>query len=110
MVFTDAADGELLDGEKNTNFPSGNGTAGGNFVTTFTVSAGTSVSVGFADIARGPGQALQGLHRAAERRCLRLGHTTGQRRRCDLAYHDLPVRFKLDDDLGSQARSRCSDR
>ncbi len=58
--FTDAADGELLDGERNTNFPSGNGTAGGNFVTTFTVGAGTSVSVGFADIARGPGQALQG--------------------------------------------------
>ncbi len=58
--FTDAADGELLDGEKNASFPSGNGTAGGNFVTTFTVSAGTSVSVGLADIARGPGQALQG--------------------------------------------------
>ena len=58
--FTDAADGELLDGEKNATFPSGNGTAGGNFVNTFTVSAGTSVSVGFADIARGPGQALQG--------------------------------------------------
>ena len=58
--FTDAADGELLDGEKNANFPSGNGTAGGNFVTTFTVSAGTSVAVGFSDIARGPGQSLQG--------------------------------------------------
>ncbi len=37
--FTDAADGELLDGENNASLPSGNGTAGGNFVRTFTVSA-----------------------------------------------------------------------
>lgn len=58
--FTDLADGELLDGENNATLPSGNGTAGGNFVRTFVVGAGTSVSVGFADIARGPGQALQG--------------------------------------------------
>ncbi len=58
--FTSAADGSLLDGENNGALPSGNGTAGGDFVTTFNVSAGTSLAIGFADIARGPGQSVQG--------------------------------------------------
>ncbi len=57
-AFTDLADGGLLDGEFTTTFPSGNGTAGGNFVTTFSVSASQSLVVSLPDFARGPTQAV----------------------------------------------------
>ncbi|MEO9590433.1 MAG: cadherin domain-containing protein, partial [Rhodopirellula bahusiensis] len=50
--FTDLADGELLDGDDN-------GTAGGNFVTTFTVASPASLVVGLPDIVRGPSQTVQ---------------------------------------------------
>ncbi|MCM2369952.1 cadherin domain-containing protein [Aporhodopirellula aestuarii] len=51
-AFTDLADGELLDGDND-------GTAGGNFVTTFTVSNNSSLVVGLPDVVRGPSQAVQ---------------------------------------------------
>jgi len=54
--IVDAALGELLDGEFGSTFPSGNGTAGGNFVFSFTVSATPSLVVGLPDFARGPSQ------------------------------------------------------
>ncbi|MFG0263762.1 MAG: cadherin domain-containing protein [Rhodopirellula sp. JB055] len=50
--FTDLADGELLDGDND-------GTAGGNFVTTFTVASPASLVVGLPDIVRGPSQTVQ---------------------------------------------------
>ncbi|KLU01377.1 other cellular organization [Rhodopirellula islandica] len=50
--FTDLADGELLDGD-------GDGTAGGNYVTTFTVASPASLVVGLPDIVRGPSQTVQ---------------------------------------------------
>ncbi|MCC9655362.1 cadherin domain-containing protein [Rhodopirellula halodulae] len=51
-AFTDLADGELLDGDNN-------GTAGGDFVTNFTVSETASLVVGLPDIVRGPTQSIQ---------------------------------------------------
>ncbi|WP_246112820.1 cadherin domain-containing protein, partial [Allorhodopirellula solitaria] len=51
-AFTDLDDGELLDGDND-------GTAGGDFVTSFTVDASPGVSVELPGIVRGPGQALQ---------------------------------------------------
>ncbi|WDQ16168.1 cadherin domain-containing protein [Rhodopirellula sp. P2] len=50
--FTDLADGELLDGD-------GDGTAGGNYVTTFTVASPAALVVGLPDIVRGPSQTVQ---------------------------------------------------
>ncbi|QDV23127.1 cadherin repeat domain-containing protein [Aureliella helgolandensis] len=59
-AFTDLADGELLDGEYNgTTLPSGNGTAGGDFVIQFTVGTSTDMILGLPDFARGPSQAVQ---------------------------------------------------
>ncbi len=52
-AFTDLADGELLDGDND-------GNAGGDFVTTFTVTNGSSLVVGMPDLVRGPTQAAQG--------------------------------------------------
>lgn len=52
-------DGELLDGETNASLPSGNGTPGGNFTTSFTVSANSNLVVSIPDFARGPSQAAQ---------------------------------------------------
>ncbi|WP_231602887.1 beta strand repeat-containing protein [Neorhodopirellula pilleata] len=58
-AIVDAADGGLLDGEFSGNFPSGNGTPGGNFVTTFSVAAGNQLVIGLPDFARGPTQPIQ---------------------------------------------------
>ncbi len=55
-AFTDLADGDLLDGENNGALPSGNGTPGGDFVTTFTVTGSQSLVVGLPDFVRGPSQ------------------------------------------------------
>ncbi len=57
--ITSQADSSLLDGEFSGSFPSGNGTAGGNFVTTFTVGTSAGLVVGLPDFARGPGQTVQ---------------------------------------------------
>lgn len=57
--IVDQALGELLDGEYNGTFPSGNGAAGGDFVFTFTVAAPQSLVVSLPDFARGPTQTLQ---------------------------------------------------
>ncbi|XZE20024.1 cohesin domain-containing protein [Pirellulaceae bacterium SH449] len=55
-AFVDAALGQLLDGEFNGQFPSGNGVPGGDFVTSFVVAALPTVVVGMPDFARGPSQ------------------------------------------------------
>ncbi|MFG0286556.1 MAG: cadherin domain-containing protein [Rhodopirellula sp. JB044] len=52
-AFTDLDDGELLDGDND-------GTAGGDFVTTFVVSDNSSLVVGMPDLVRGPTQSAQG--------------------------------------------------
>ncbi len=49
--FTDLASGQLIDGD-------GDGTAGGDFVNTFTVDPVTPVVVSLPDFARGPGQPI----------------------------------------------------
>lgn len=57
--IVDQALDELLDGEFNGTFPSGNGTAGGDFVFSFTVAAPQNLVVSLPDFARGPTQELQ---------------------------------------------------
>lgn len=54
----DNALGQLLDGEYSGSFPSGNGTAGGDFVFSFTVSAVPALVISLPDFARGPTQAI----------------------------------------------------
>ena len=56
--IVDAALGQLLDGEFSGAFPSGNGTAGGDFVFSFTVSAAPALVISLPDFARGPAQAI----------------------------------------------------
>jgi len=56
--IVDAALGELLDGEFSGAFPSGNGTPGGDFVFSFTVSAVPALVISLPDFARGPMQAI----------------------------------------------------
>ncbi len=58
-AIVDEALGELLDGEYTGSFPSGNGTAGGDFVYSFSVDAPQPLVVGFSDFARGPTQPVQ---------------------------------------------------
>jgi VCBS repeat-containing protein len=57
--IVDQALGELLDGEYNGSFPSGNGTPGGDFVFSFTVGELQDLVVSIPDFARGPTQELQ---------------------------------------------------
>ena len=57
--IVDEALGELLDGEYIGTFPTGNGTAGGDFVYSFAVDAPESLVVSLSDFARGPSQAVQ---------------------------------------------------
>ncbi|EMI56388.1 cadherin domain-containing protein [Rhodopirellula sallentina] len=52
-AFKDLDDGELLDGDDD-------GTAGGNYVTTFVVTNDSSLVVGMPDLVRGPTQSAQG--------------------------------------------------
>ena len=54
--IVDAALGELLDGEFDGQFPSGDGVPGGDFVFSFTVSALPQLVVSLPDFARGPDQ------------------------------------------------------
>ncbi|MCA9142093.1 MAG: cadherin domain-containing protein [Planctomycetales bacterium] len=56
--IVDQALGELLDGEFNGSFPSGNGTPGGDFNFTFSVTSSPLV-VSIPDFARGPEQSVQ---------------------------------------------------
>lgn len=56
--IVDAALGELLDGEFSGSFPSGNGTPGGDFVFSFTVSAAPQLVISVPDVARGPAQPI----------------------------------------------------
>ena len=58
-AIVDEALGELLDGEYTDAFPSGDGTAGGDFVYSFSVEAPQQLVVGFSDLARGPTQSVQ---------------------------------------------------
>jgi len=57
--IVDEALGELLDGEYGGTFPTGNGTAGGDFVYSFAVEAPELLVVSLPDFARGPSQAVQ---------------------------------------------------
>ncbi len=57
-AIVDAALGQMLDGEFTGQFPSGDGTPGGDFVFSFTVAAVPSVVVGLPDFARGPTQSV----------------------------------------------------
>jgi hypothetical protein len=57
-AFVDAALGQLLDGEFNGQFPTGNGVPGGDFVISFVVGATPSIIVGMPDFARGPSQQI----------------------------------------------------
>lgn len=56
--IVDAALGQLLDGEFNGSFPSGDGNPGGDFVFSFTVSAVPALVVSLPDFARGPAQPI----------------------------------------------------
>ena len=56
--IVDDALGQLLDGENSGVFPSGNGTPGGDFVFSFTVSALPALVISLPDFARGPTQAI----------------------------------------------------
>ena len=55
----DEALGELLDGEYSGSFSSGDGTAGGDFVYSFSVDEPEDLVISVADFARGPTQAVQ---------------------------------------------------
>lgn len=56
--IVDDALGQLLDGEYSGSFPSGNGTPGGDFIFSFTVSAVPTLVISLPDFARGPSQAV----------------------------------------------------
>jgi hypothetical protein len=59
-AITDQALGELLDGEYSDTFPSGDGSAGGDFVYTFFAEVPQPLVVGLPDFARGPTQEARG--------------------------------------------------
>ncbi len=58
-AIVDAALGELLDGEYSGTLPSGDGTAGGDFVYSFSVESPEQLVVSVSDFACGPAQAVQ---------------------------------------------------